>query len=162
MGSRMLVLAGAEESWPLPGSGWRALATGRALDKLKEMVAAQGGDVSQVDEPQRLPTAAIQEEVPAPASGWITRVDTLGLGTAAMMLGAGRAKKEDRIDLAVGLEVLAKPGALVEKGQPLAIIHGNDPAKVQAAKSAVLACYEFGQSQVEPLPLICGSVGSIK
>lgn len=163
LGSRMLVLAGAEGELAAARQRLEGLlATGRALDKLKEMVAAQGGDVTQVEEPQRLPAAALQEEVLAQTPGWVTRVDTQGLGAAAMALGAGRAKKGDSIDLAVGLEVLVKPGALVEKGQPLAIIHGNDPAKVQAAKSAVLACYEFGQSQVEPLPLICGSVGSIK
>lgn len=97
----------------------------------------------------------------APVSGWVTEIDTSGIGKAALILGAGRSKKGEGVDLAVGLEVLVKPGDRVEIGQPLAIIHGNAAQQVQVARAAVVACYTIGDSRIEPLPLICGSVGEI-
>lgn len=160
LGSNMLVLAKAEAD--LPSARRRleeALASGLALNKLRELVDCQGGDASLVDEPDRLPRAAIQMEVTAPRGGWITEIETKGIGRAALTLGAGRTRKGESIDLAVGLDVLAKPGDKVEKGQTLAVIHGNSQEKVDEASAAVLRCYSFGETRVEPLPLICGTVG---
>lgn len=160
LGSRMLALGGADRDL---AAGRRrleqSLVSGAALDKFRELVTIQGGDAELVDQPHLLPTAKIQEEVVAPVSGWVTEIDTSGIGKAALILGAGRSKKGEGVDLAVGLEVLAKPGDLVERGQPLAIIHGNAAQQVQVARAAVVACYTIGDSRVEPLPLIYGSVG---
>ncbi len=162
LGSRMLALGGVERDLV---AGRRRLeqllASGAALERLRELVEIQGGDAALVDQPHLLPTAKIQQEVAAPASGWVTDIDTAGLGNAALILGAGRSKKGEDVDLAVGLEVQVKLGHRVERGQSLAIIHGNALTQVQAARDAVLACYTIGDSRAEPLPLICGSVGEI-
>jgi pyrimidine-nucleoside phosphorylase len=105
LGSRMLVLAEVEADY---GSARERLEqllhSGQALGKLRELVANQGGDPTLVDQPERLPTASIQREVYAPDSGWVTEIDTKGIGHAALRLGAGRSKKGDKIDLAVGLK----------------------------------------------------------
>lgn len=160
LGSRMLALGGAEKDFV---AGRRRLeqllASGKALEKFRELVQNQGGDVKMVDRPELLPTAEIQQEVVSPKSGWITEIDTAGIGKAAQILGAGRSKKGESIDLAVGLEVLAKLGDWVEAGQPLAIIHANSAAKAEVAREAVVSCYTFADIKKEPLPLICGQIG---
>lgn len=141
LGSRMLALGGAEKDF---AAGRRRLEqlldSGKALDKFRALVRNQGGDSKLVDRPELLPTAEIQQEVLAQKSGWITAIDTAGIGKAAQILGAGRSKKGESIDLAVGLEVLAKPGDWAEAGQPLAIIHANSAAKAEAARAAVFGC----------------------
>ena len=160
LGSRMLALGGAEKDFV---AGRRRLeqllASGKALEKFRELVQNQGGDVKMVDRPELLPTAEIQQEVVSSKSGWITEIDTAGIGKAAQILGAGRSKKGESIDLAVGLEVLAKPGDWVEAGQPLAVIHANSAAKAEVAREAVVSCYTFADKKKEPLPLICGQIG---
>lgn len=162
LGSTMLILAGAEtDSHSARLHLKRLLASGQALNKLRELVKIQGGDASLVDEPERLPRAEILAEVCAPRSGWITEIDTRGIGSAALLLGAGRSRKDEEIDPAVGLEVLAKPGEKVDEGQTLAIIHGNSREKVSTAAVAVLQCYRIGEFKEEPLPLICETIGSI-
>lgn len=160
LGSRMLVLGGGAKN--LAEGRQRleqVLASGAALDKLRELVANQGGDAGLVDQPQLLPTAQIQQEVAAPRTGWITEMDTAGIGNAAQILGAGRSKKGESIDLAVGLEILAKTGDHVEAGQPLAILHANSQAAADAAAKSLLGCYSFGEEKKEPLPLILGEIG---
>lgn len=162
LGSRMLVLAGKSADL---AAAWKLLegllASGQALEKLRQMVAAQGGDASLVDAPEKLPRARFRREVAAVAEGWVRRVDTAGIGNAALILGAGRAKKGDTIDLSVGLEVLAKPGDKVDRGQPLAIVHGNNEELVSQACAAVLQCYEIGAPGESPLPLVCGTAGRL-
>ncbi len=160
LGSRMLVLGGGAKN--LAEGRQRleqVLASGAALDKLRELVANQGGDAGLVDQPQLLPTAQIQQEVAAPRTGWITEMDTAGIGNATQILGAGRSKKGESIDLAVGLEILAKTGDHVEAGQPLAILHANSQAAADAAAKSLLGCYSFGEEKKEPLPLILGEIG---
>jgi len=160
LGSHMLVLAGSDSDYTVARKRLdELLSSGLALNKLKELVANQGGDSSLVDEPERLPMAKIQREVLAPTAGWVTEIDTKGIGAVALLLGAGRSKKGDSIDLAVGLEVLARPGDRVERDQPLAIIHGNSEQKVAQACASVLRCYTFGDIRKKPLPLICGTIG---
>lgn len=160
LGSRMLVLGGGAKN--LAEGRQRleqVLASGAALEKLRELVANQGGDAGLVDQSQLLPTAQIQQEVAAPRTGWITEMDTAGIGNAAQILGAGRSKKGESIDLAVGLEILAKTGDHVEAGQPLAILHANSQAAADAAAKSLLGCYSFGEEKKEPLPLILGEIG---
>jgi thymidine phosphorylase len=156
----MLALGGAERDF---ASGRKRLeqllVSGKALDKFRELVHNQGGDARLVDRPELLPTAKIQQEVESQKSGWITEIDTAGIGKAAQILGAGRSKKGESIDLAVGLEVLAKPGEWIEAGQPLAVIHANSAAKAEVAREAVSSCYSIGETKKEPLPLICGQIG---
>ncbi|MCM3700920.1 pyrimidine-nucleoside phosphorylase [Paenibacillus macerans] len=99
--------------------------SGKALEKFKEFITNQGGDPSVVDHPERLPQAAHQIEVPAKTDGVVAEIVADEIGTAAMLLGAGRATKESGIDLAVGLMLNKKVGDPVKAGESLVTIHAN-------------------------------------
>lgn len=105
-----------------------AIHSGKALAKFKEFLANQGGDASLVDHPENLPTAPYQIEVLAKESGVVAEIIADSIGTAAMLLGAGRATKESKIDLAVGLVLNKKIGDGVKVGESLVTIHANRPA----------------------------------
>lgn len=100
---------------------------GKALAKFKEFIANQGGDASIVDHTEKLPQAAYLIEVPAKKTGVVAEIVADAIGTAAMLLGAGRATKESKIDLAVGLRLNKKVGDQVKIGEPLVTIHSNRP-----------------------------------
>ncbi|GCL70549.1 pyrimidine-nucleoside phosphorylase [Paenibacillus naphthalenovorans] len=106
------------------------LKSGEALEKLKQLIKAQGGDARVADEPDRLPEAAYRVPVPSPADGCIAAIDAEALGVTAMLLGAGRATKEDPIDLAVGIKLFKRVGDAVKTGEPLAELYmnRNEPA----------------------------------
>ncbi len=124
-----------------------------AWEKFRELVQAQGGEVDVIDHPERLPQAKIVESLPAPQSGYLAMLNAKVIGETAVMLGAGRTKKGDAIDLAVGIQVHHKVGDYVEKGQPLFTIHANDPAKLEQAKSSLLSSLQWQSNACEPLPL---------
>lgn len=131
----------------------QALADGSGFAKLRELIAVQGGDVSYVNNPDKLPTAALIETVPAPHSGSIAQIHARHVGEAAVDLGAGRAKKGAPIDHAVGFVIHHKVGDVVKKGDPLFTIHANDPDKLAEAKTEVLKAHKFSDEPVPPLPL---------
>ncbi len=130
-----------------------AIRSGAAWSKLRQMISAQGGDVSFIDEPDRLPQAALIEAVPAPCSGYLAAVQTDEIGMTVVALGGGREKKEDPVDHAVGLLVHYKVGEWVEAGTPLFTIHANDAEKQAAARARALATFTFSDAPVDPLPL---------
>jgi pyrimidine-nucleoside phosphorylase len=130
-----------------------ALGDGRAIEKFRQLVQAQGGDVAAVDNPDHLPRASLVETVAAPRSGYLRLVDAAEVGQAAVELGAGREKKGDAIDLAVGVEVLHKVGDRVKKGEPLFVIHANHPERLQRARDRLLAAHEWSSKKTNPLPL---------
>ena len=109
-----------------------AIADGRALAAYRAMVRAQGGDPD-----ARLPQAAHTKLLPAPASGWLTRLDALAVGTAAWRLGAGRARKEDAVSAAAGIICLAKPGERVQAGQPVLELRADEPERFGPALAAL-------------------------
>jgi thymidine phosphorylase len=132
-----------------------AIADGRALTAYKEMVRAQGGDP---DAP--LPQAPyVQKALPAPADGWLTRLDALKVGTAAWRLGAGRARKEDPVSAAAGVICLAKPGDQVRKGQPLLELRADDENRFGAALAALDAAIEISEAPPPPVPLVIEHIG---
>ena len=135
-----------------------ALADGRALAKFRVLVVAQGGDGAQVDDPDKLPRAALVETVGAPKSGYLKEINARAVGLAAVDLGAGRATKTDSIDLAVGVVVHHKVGDRVEKGEPLFTVHANDSGKLAQARKRVLAAHRFRKDKVRPLPLFYKTV----
>ncbi|HUF38355.1 MAG TPA: thymidine phosphorylase [Anaerolineales bacterium] len=135
-----------------------ALTDGRALRRFKDLAAAQGGDTAPIDDPDLLPTARRIETVAAPRGGYLERIDARTIGEAAVALGAGRAKKGDPIDLAVGFEIPHKVGDRVEKGVPLFTVHANDAEKLEEAKSAALGAFAWRDEPVEPLPLFYGVI----
>jgi pyrimidine-nucleoside phosphorylase len=138
--------------------GIAAIKEGNALEKFKALVQAQGGDAGYVDDPEKLPKAPIIETVNAPRSGYLSGVHARIVGETAVTLGAGRAKKGDPIDHAVGIVVHRKVGDQLKQGEPLFTIHANGQALFEQARERLLAAHTFSDEKVEPLPLFYGVV----
>lgn len=159
LGARMLMLAGQAAD---PREGREALreilASGKGLEKFREFVQAQGGDPAVVDDPERLPRAAFSEPVRAREGGFVQAIATEALGIAAWQLGAGRARKGDAIDLAVGIRVEKRLGQMVEAGEPLATLFANDPARLEVARRDVSDAFTIGRAAVEVPPLVKGVI----
>lgn len=136
----------------------QALASGRGWERFRQLVIAQGGDVSYVDEPEKLPRATLILTVTAPRTGFLSQIDARKVGETAVVLGAGRAKKGDPIDHAVGVVVHHKVGDWVEVGQPLCTVHANNPALLTEATQRLLEAHSWSATPVPPLPLFYGTV----
>jgi pyrimidine-nucleoside phosphorylase len=136
-----------------------SIENGKAWEKFKTLISVQGGDTAYVENPDRLPTADYIEAVPSTQDGYLSQVDARIVGETSVGLGAGRAKKGDEIDHAVGIEVLHKVGDYVEKDQSVFIVHANDEARLSAAKESLLSALELSNSQVDPLPLFYDVIG---
>ncbi|MGI6066551.1 MAG: pyrimidine-nucleoside phosphorylase [Bacillota bacterium] len=134
------------------------LASGAALDKFREFIAAQGGSKGVVESENLLPQADFRFTVQAPAKGWINNMKTRDLGLAAMKLGAGRNTKEETIDPGVGLVCYKKRGDYVDEGDTLAMIHANDEDRVDEVKKIVLESYIIKETPPPEVPLIYGIV----
>lgn len=155
-----LVLLGGGAKTPLAARkrAEGTLKDGSALERFRKLVAAQGGDVSYIDNPEKFAKATLIEEVPAPKSGYLKWIDAKEIGETSVDLGAGRAKKGDPIDHAVGIVVHYKVGDNVKKGEPLFTLHANDQAKLDAARQRILAAHAWSQKKVKPLPHFYGVV----
>jgi pyrimidine-nucleoside phosphorylase len=137
-----------------------ALSSGVAWEKFSALVKAQGGDVSQIENPDQLPHARLVQATPAPQSGYLSNLDARQIGISAAALGAGRARKGDPIDHAVGVIVHYKIGDYVEAGTPLFTVHANDEEKHRVAEKDLLAAHTFANEPVEPYPLFYRRVSS--
>ncbi|RBR27879.1 pyrimidine-nucleoside phosphorylase [Enterococcus cecorum] len=159
LGSQMVVLAKKADTLEQARKMLeKALHSGKAFAKFKEMVANQGGDVSVIDHPEKLLTAKYEIELPAKQSGVITKLVANELGIAAMMLGAGRKTKEDTIDFAVGLKLRKKVGEAIQEGESILTIYANQPAEeIQDVVALLYQNIEIGASGQEP-PLIHGII----
>jgi pyrimidine-nucleoside phosphorylase len=155
LGGWMLVLGGKARS-PEEGTDElrRRLRDGDGLAKFEDLVRAQGGDPEVIRDPDRLPRAPVRAPVPAPASGTVMGIDGQAIGLATMRLGAGRAKKGDAIDPAVGLVLVRKVGERSRRGDPLAIVHARTDEAAGAAAGEVLAAYTIGEGTPAPSRLI--------
>jgi pyrimidine-nucleoside phosphorylase len=131
----------------------QAVKDGSAFEKLRTLVRAQGGDIAYVDDPDKLPRAKFIEVVEAPRSGYLEQVQAHKVGEASVALGAGRAKKGDPVDHAVGFVIHHKVGDKIEKGEPLFTIHANSEKLLSEARKAVLAAHRWDEAPVTPLPL---------
>jgi pyrimidine-nucleoside phosphorylase len=131
-----------------------ALDSGRAWQAFRRMVEFQGGDLRVIEQPELLPTAALQVPLHAPTDGFITAVDGQRLGLAVNALGGGRATKEDTIDHAVGLVMHARVGDAVSAGQPLLTIHAAQPDALAAAQAALATVFTIGSQPVARPALI--------
>ena len=150
----MLMVAGVEQE---RGAANRrvteALGSGRAREKFRELVEAQGGDPAVVDEPERLPQAAMVELFEASEAGTVAAVDPLPLGRAVVEMGGGRHRLGDPVDPSVGFVVSARPGAKVARGEPIASVFARDAAGVSIGLSALSEAIRFGPA-VPGLPLV--------
>jgi len=129
---------------------------GTALSKLKEMVEAQQGDSSQIEDTSKLPTAAELVDVTATADGYVTAIQAEEIGLAAMTLGAGRETKESQIDLAVGIVLRKKIGDAVKVGETLATLHvnGKNEQQRETAIARVREAYQIAAQRGEMKPLV--------
>jgi thymidine phosphorylase len=130
-----------------------ALDDGRALATWRRMIEAQGGDA---DAP--LPTARETHVVTAEASGFLVRQEALPFGIAAWRLGAGRARKQDPVQAAAGIELHAKPGDRVTAGQPLFTLHTDEPARFDRALEAVAGAWTIGDEAPARTPLVAEKI----
>jgi len=155
LGAQMMMLGGLAQD---PASGRTVLeerlARGDALRKLAEMIAAQGGDASVIEDPGRLPRSPVQRPVTAQADGVVTAVDAEELGNAAIMLGAGRIRAGDRIDPGAGMVIHRKIGDRVRPGDPLVVLHTAEAGRLDDAVPRVQAAYRIGRDGPEPRPLV--------
>ena len=148
--ARLLTLKGVEDAErAVEGS----LSSGAAHEKLREFVRAQGGDTDVLEE---MPVSSEVREVTSPDGGYVVRFGALGVGRAALALGAGRVKKTDEIDPGAGVEVLARVGDRIEKGQPVARLYGEGNA--ERAQALVLEALVLADEPVEPPPAILDSL----
>lgn len=151
LAAHMAVLGGA---CPDFAAAYDALAqvlqSGGAVAKLKQLVTVQGGNPEVIDDPGKLPQAKYHIEVPAPGTGYVTAIDAAAVGVAAMLLGAGRRHKDDRITHAAGLTMVKKIGDEVRTGETLCILH-TDLADYQTAADTVRGAYTF--SSLPPAPI---------
>jgi pyrimidine-nucleoside phosphorylase len=158
----MLALAGRGRRWTDHGENCALieakLADGSGLVAFRRLVQAQGGDVAVIDDLDLLPRAAHQVEVQAEGQGYASFVDAVLVAKAALVLGAGREKKGDPIDPAVGVEVAVKVGDEVKAGQRLAVIHANNSALVDEARALIQQAVSFSPQPVDPMPLFAGVI----
>ena len=131
-----------------------AVSAGRALQKLAEMVEAQGGDPSYIAHPEKFTLSPACVELSAPQTGYITRLDAEGCGLAAVELGAGRETKESSIDFGAGIVLLQNKGDRVEQGQPIARLYAQSESLCRRGEERFLASLEVGELAPKRGPMI--------
>ncbi len=154
LASHILLVAGAARS--LPAARRLAVAhleDGSAAGKFRALVARQGGAAEVVDRPSILPAAPLHAALRAARTGYLALANARVIGESAVALGAGRAKKGDPIDPAVGIVLKVKVGDRVREGDPLCEIHARTQALLDQALAQIAPAFEISRRRVEPLPL---------
>jgi pyrimidine-nucleoside phosphorylase len=155
LSAEMLVLGRAADTVDAGRAMYNELiASGAALEKMREIITAQAGEPRVLDDYSLLPMARYQRQVPARRSGYVQAIDTEAIGRASMLLGAGRLRLDSKIDLSVGLTVEARIGDHVDESTPLALMHFNDVVLVDEAGAVIMQAYRIGAERTEPPALI--------
>lgn len=158
LGSQMVYLAGQASSLEDAREKLiEVMNNGKALESFKTFLSAQGGDASVVDDPSKLPQAQFKIEVEAKEDGYVSEIVADEIGTAAMLLGAGRATKESKIDLAVGLMLRKKVGDSVKQGESLVTIYTNRE-NVEDVKAKIYENMKISKEHVDAPTLVHGIV----
>jgi len=159
LGSEMLMLAGRVKKRE---EGLRLLRTallgGKALQKFKEMVKAQGGDSRIADDPTRLRIAKYQHAVRSAGAGYIADIDALEVGRIAVLLGAGRVRAEDRVDHSVGIEFIKKKGRRVGQGEAIAVVYAGTPSRGRQCARLLKAAIRISSRKPRLKRVILGRV----
>lgn len=134
------------------------LSSGKAYDKFVEMVAAQKGDISYIENTEKFGDAAYYFDVAAPATGYITHMNTEQCGIASVVLGAGRETKESEIDYAAGIKIVKKTGDYVEVGETIATLYSSSFDGFAQAAKLLSDAYTIGKEKPEPEKLILARV----
>jgi len=159
LGSEMLVLGGIAHDLSAGRVQMEAVvASGAAFEKFQEVVAAQGGDTSVLDDPGLLPTARNEHAIIADRSGIVIKADALDIGVGAARLGAGRETKDDVIDPGVGTTVAARIGDEIEAGTVLATLRYNNDVNLANAIELTEAAFVIGDGPAEVAPLVHAEV----
>ena len=153
LAANMLYLAGKGSLEECHRMAEEAVASGAAYEKLKQMFAGQGGDVSVLDDPDKFQKAKFSRPLLAAESGYLVRMNTEMVGNASVCLGAGRITKEDTIDFAAGIMLHKKTGDKVEAGECLATLYADHEEKFAAAEEMFRAALTFGPA-AEPVPAL--------
>ena len=154
LGVEMLLVAGLEQDRTAArGRLEEVISSGRALAKLEELIAAQGGDPRVAQSPELLPQAPVKLEVRSPEAGLVVEVEPRTIGYAIIGLGGGRMTAADLVDPSVGVVLPVKPGQRVAPGQLLATVHARDDATAAVAAAAVRKAIRLGD-RAAPMPLV--------
>ena len=132
----------------------RHLSDGSALEKLKELVRAQGGDASYIDNPDKFANAKHIRKLPAPKRGYVHTINAALIAKGVHILGAGRSAPGDKIDHTVGVSEIRKVGTQVKQGEPLMMIHYNDESKLEVALEHFKNAYRLAPKRPTPPPLV--------
>ena len=135
-----------------------ALVVGKSLARFRDLVQAQGGDVSYVDEPGKFAKAKLIREVETPRSGYLKEINACEVGKTAVLLGGGRGQKGDPIDYTVGIVIQHKVGDWLKTSDLLFTIHANDEKRLKLAKQIILEAHKWSDDPVKPIPLYYGIV----
>jgi len=149
------VVATVDEARPLIRN---AIESGKAWKRFRDLVIAQGGDVSFIDNPGKLPTAKFSEVITATRDGYLKKINARVIGETVILLGGGRAKKGDPIDYSVGILVHKNVGDRLKRGEPIFTVQANQEKKIVDARAQLLTSLECCDDVVEPLPLFYGVV----
>ena len=153
LGGYMLQLAGRAETHEAGEAMMKAaLESGAGLDKLKQMISAQGGDPAVCDDVTRLPQAKVIRPVCCGTGGWVQKMDTMALGMAAQAMGAGRMKLDDELDYSVGFVLQVRIGDRVTADSPLCVLHARSEEDADRAEQAVRAAVRIGQEPCGRVP----------
>jgi pyrimidine-nucleoside phosphorylase len=158
LAANMLCLAGKGSVRECEKLVLDSINSGAAFNKFKQMIAAQGGNASSLEGENYMNKAKVKFEILSPKSGYITLMDASKLGKAAMILGAGREKKEDTIDYSAGIVLSKKPGDKVCKGEVLATFYSSDVDKCRQAEKILNDSITFSESKPAKIPLIHSKV----
>ncbi|MCX6054031.1 MAG: thymidine phosphorylase [Chloroflexi bacterium] len=131
----------------------KALLSGLGWEKFRSLIINQGGDVSFVDHPEKIPLSPVIYEVTAPRSGYLREIDAKEIGETSVEMGAGRIRKEDQIDHSVGIIIHHKVGDFVKTGEPLFTLHAKDEKSSALARERVLKAHLWSVEECDPLPL---------
>jgi pyrimidine-nucleoside phosphorylase/thymidine phosphorylase len=136
------------------------ISSGKARDKFREMIRLQDGNSRVIDDPGLLPQAKQKAEVNSPASGFVTSIMCEQIGTAGVLLGGGRARKEDTVDPAVGIMVHKKVGDRVSAGEPLCTIYYNSAERLASAAPLIEQSYTIqAAASLKARPLVHQIIG---
>lgn len=132
----------------------KAIESGSGYEKFMEMVRVQGGDTKVIEDLNLYPKPKYAREAISPAGGYVASIDTFGIGMAAVKLGGGRMKVDDRVDPVVGITILKKIGDKVSSGDTLAVVHANDDDRAKSAVDQVLHSYKYSAGKPAAVELI--------
>jgi len=159
LGSEMIVMGRIKEN---ENEGEKLLGhlihSGEAVDKLKHWIEFQGGDKGVVDNFEKFPKSGLSKEIIAERSGYLKSCSASIIGHTAMLLGAGRAKKGDKLDLGAGIILGKKTGDYAQKGETLATLYASDGSKLEMGTSRVYEAFEFSEEPVDPPKLMIAKV----